>query len=64
MAMELFVLSDALLNSTADWQSAIDREGYPLRLDGNKQIEGLQGFFAGAVARYKGRLRMQSLAGR
>ena len=38
MAMELFVLSDELLNSTADWQAAIDGEGYPLRLDGIKPI--------------------------
>ena len=44
MAMELFVLSDELLNSTADWQAAIDGEGYPLRLDGIKPIESLQGF--------------------
>lgn len=44
MAMELFVLSDAPLNSTTDWQAAIDDEGYPLRLDGKKPIEGLRGF--------------------
>jgi hypothetical protein len=44
MAMELFVLSDAMLNSTADWQAAIDGEGYPLRLPGDKLIESLKGF--------------------
>lgn len=44
MAMELFVLSDALLRSTADWQTAIDGEDYPLRLNGNRPIEALQGF--------------------
>lgn len=44
MAMELFVLSDQQLYSTAEWQVAIDGEGYPLRLDGNKPIEALRGF--------------------
>jgi hypothetical protein len=44
MAMELFVLSDKQLNSVMEWQAAIDGEGYPLRLDGNKPIESLKGF--------------------
>jgi hypothetical protein len=44
MAMELFVLSDKQLNSTVEWQAAIDGEGYPLRLDGNRPIESLKGF--------------------
>jgi hypothetical protein len=44
MALELFVLSDKKLSSVADWQAAIDREGYPLRLDGNKPIDALRGF--------------------
>jgi hypothetical protein len=44
MAMELFVLSDKQLNSVADWQGAIDGEGFPLRLDGNKSIAALSGF--------------------
>jgi len=44
MAMELFVLSDRQLNSVADWQAAIDSEGYPLRLEGNMPIEALKGF--------------------
>jgi len=44
MAMELFVLSDKQLNSVEEWQAAIDGEGYPLRLDGNKPIEFLKGF--------------------
>jgi hypothetical protein len=44
MAMELFVLSDKQLNSVVDWQAAIDREGYPLRLNGNQAIEVLKGF--------------------
>jgi hypothetical protein len=44
MAMELFVLSDEQLNSLADWQDAIDGEGYPLRFEGNKSIVDLKGF--------------------
>jgi hypothetical protein len=44
MAMELFVLCDRQLPSITEWQVAIDREGYPLRLDGNKPIEALRGF--------------------
>jgi len=44
MAMELFVLSDEQLNSVADWQAAIDAEGYPLRLNGNKPMKSLKGF--------------------
>ena len=44
MAMELFVLSDVLLNSMAEWQAALDSEGYPLQLDGNKPIQSLKGF--------------------
>lgn len=44
MAMELFVLSDQQLHSTVEWQAAIDGEGYPLRLDGNKPMEALRGF--------------------
>lgn len=44
MAMELFVLTDERMNSVADWQTAIDDEGYPLRLDGKTSIESLNGF--------------------
>jgi hypothetical protein len=44
MAMELFVLSDRQLLSVTEWQAAIDGEGYPLLLDGNKSIETLKGF--------------------
>lgn len=44
MAMELFVLSDRQLPSVREWQAAIDGEGYPLRLDGNKPMEALTGF--------------------
>lgn len=45
MAMELFVLSDKRLNSVVEWQAAIDGEGYPIRLAGDKPIEALKGFF-------------------
>jgi hypothetical protein len=44
MAMELFVLSDQQLPSVTEWQVAIDGEGYPLRLDGDKPIGALKGF--------------------
>ena len=44
MAMELYVLSDQQLPSTTEWQVAIDGEGYPLRLEGDKPIEALRGF--------------------
>src|ERR1700687_3386007 len=44
MAMELFVLSDEQLNSMAEWQAAIDSEGYPLRLDSETPFETLKGF--------------------
>jgi len=44
MAMELFVLSDQQLNSVRQWQDAIDGEGYPLHLVGNKRIGALKGF--------------------
>lgn len=42
--IKLFVLSDRQLSSVTEWQVAIDGEGYPLRLDGNKPIEALGGF--------------------
>jgi hypothetical protein len=45
MAMELFVLSDKQLSTVAEWQAAIDGEGYPLRLDVKMPIEALKGFF-------------------
>lgn len=44
MSMELWVLSDKQLDSIAEWQDAIDGEGYPLRLVGNKPVEALKGF--------------------
>lgn len=53
MAMELFVLSDATLDSTADWQAAIDKEGYPLCLGGTKPIEALRGFLPAKLREVK-----------
>ena len=44
MAMELFVFSNEELNSTTDWQSAINAEGFPLLLDAGKSIKSLKGF--------------------
>jgi hypothetical protein len=44
MSMELWVLSDKQLRSVAEWQAAIDAEGYPLRLDASGSIETLRGF--------------------
>lgn len=44
MAMELFVLSDQIIASVAEWQNAIDREGYPLRLSDEIAFADLAGF--------------------
>ncbi len=44
MAMELFVFSDKQLNSTTEWQAAIDREGYSLKLEKKSPIQDLKGF--------------------
>lgn len=45
MSMELWIFSDRRLSSVAEWQAAIDAEGYPLQLSAEKAIEGLRGFF-------------------
>jgi hypothetical protein len=45
MAMELWVFSDRKLHSMAEWQAAIDAEGYPLRLSADMVFEKLRGFF-------------------
>lgn len=44
MSMELWVFSDRRLNSIAEWQVAIDAEGYPLRLMPDAKIDRLSGF--------------------
>lgn len=42
--MELLILSDRQVSSIAKWQTAIDREGYPLQLAPDMQFETLFGF--------------------
>jgi len=42
--MEIWVLSDKQLNSIAEWQAAIDLEGYPLQLSGDAVFARLRGF--------------------
>lgn len=44
MSMELWVLSDRQLGSIAEWQAAIDAEGYPLDLKKDTSFENLNGF--------------------
>jgi len=44
MAMELWVLSDRQLNSIAEWQSAINGDGFPLRLSNVTSLKDLRGF--------------------
>jgi hypothetical protein len=44
MAMELWVLSDKKLNSIAEWQSAIDAEGFALQLSDGTSFGELNGF--------------------
>jgi hypothetical protein len=45
MSIEVSVLSDRRLASTAEWQRAIDAEGFPLQLDPEVAIESASGFF-------------------
>jgi hypothetical protein len=45
MSMELWIFSDRQLNSVAEWQEAIDREGYPLVLSSEAVVSELNGFF-------------------
>jgi len=45
MAMELHVFSSRRLNSTAEWQRAIDAQGFPLRLAADVQFASADGFF-------------------
>jgi hypothetical protein len=43
MSMEIYVLSDKRLASIADWQKAIEAEGFGLRLDTSRPFEDLSG---------------------
>lgn len=43
--MELEVFSDRQLISTAEWQHAIDAEGFSLRLDADVRLEHVRGLF-------------------
>jgi hypothetical protein len=45
MSVELSVLSDRRLSRTAEWQQAIDTEGFPLRLDPESTLADTSGFF-------------------
>ena len=45
MSIEMSVLSDRRLATTADWQQAIDAEGFPLRLDPECKLAETGGFF-------------------
>lgn len=44
MAMELQVFSDRRLNSVAEWQRAIDAEGFALHLAGDVHLPTARGF--------------------
>jgi hypothetical protein len=44
MSMEIWVFSDRQLNSIAEWQVAINAEGYPLQLSPDATFEKLRGF--------------------
>lgn len=44
MSMEIYVLSPRRLNSIAEWQKAIDIEGFSLVLNTERPFEELQGF--------------------
>jgi hypothetical protein len=45
MSIEISVLSDRQLASTAEWQQAIEAEGFPLRLDPTVKLDEARGFF-------------------
>jgi hypothetical protein len=51
--MEMHVLSDRRLNSIAEWQQAIDAEGFPLRLSPTPQFEAVRGFLPAQLERKK-----------
>jgi hypothetical protein len=43
MSIEVYALSDRSLGSIAEWQQAIDREGFDLRLDDSRPFTALRG---------------------
>ena len=43
MSIEIFVLSDRALGTIAEWQQAIDAEGFDLRLDTSRPFNALSG---------------------
>lgn len=43
MSVEIFVLSDRKLTSIAEWQRAIDEEGFALKLDTSRPFDELSG---------------------
>ena len=43
MSIEIFVMSDRRLASIAEWQKAIDQEGFNLRLDTSRPFEAIGG---------------------
>jgi hypothetical protein len=43
MSVEIFVMSDRRLASIAEWQKAIEQEGFNLRLDASRPLEALGG---------------------
>jgi hypothetical protein len=49
MSLEFSVLSDRRLSSTAEWQQAIDAEGFPLRLDPACVLAEANGFLPAHV---------------
>ena len=49
MSLEFSVLSDRRLTTTAEWQQAIDAEGFPLRLDPACVLDEASGFFPAHV---------------
>jgi hypothetical protein len=52
MSMEMCVLSEVQLKSIAEWQQAIELEGFPLRLSFEEPFSSLNGFLP-AVLRNK-----------
>jgi len=45
MTMSLWIFSDRELNGVAEWQAAVDAQGYPLRLSPDVDFERISGFF-------------------